>query len=228
METRTLDGHNGRSVTIDLCRSCQAFWFDPLESLSLTPGSTLALFRTIGEQPMPPAARPADASRCPRCRTLLLRTRDMQRDVRFEYWSCPGGHGRFTSFFDFLREKNFIRPLSPQQIAELRQNVQTVNCSNCGAAIDLASGSACAHCGSPLSMLDMKQAGLLVSQLQKAADRTQQPPDPSLPLELARARRDVEHAFAQFEGDDVWMRSASSHGLVWAGLNAIARWMKDT
>ena len=227
MDTQTLDGHNGRSITIDLCRSCQAFWFDPQESLSLTPGSTLGLFRTIGEEPVPPAARPSDTARCPHCKSLLRRTHDMQRDVRFEYWSCPGGHGRFTSFFDFLREKNFIRPLSPQQIEQLRQNVQTVNCSNCGAAVDLTRESACTHCGSPLSMLDMKQAGLLVSQLQNAAERTQRPPDPSLPLELARARRDVDHSFAQIEGDDLWLRSASSHGLVWAGLNAVARWMKD-
>jgi hypothetical protein len=228
MESQTLDAHNGRSVTIDLCRSCQAFWFDPRESLSLTPSSTLALFRTIGERPAPPAATPPEASRCPRCQARLRRTHDMQRDVRFEYWSCPDGHGRFTSFFDFLREKNFIRPLSPQQIEELRQNVQTVNCSNCGAAVDLTRGSACTHCGSPLSMLDMKQAGLLVGQLQKAVDRTQQPPDPSLPLELARARREVELSFGKLEGDDVWMRSAAAHGLVWAGLNAVARWMKDT
>jgi hypothetical protein len=228
MDTQTLDGHNGRPITIDLCRSCQAFWFDPRESLSLTPGSTLALFRIIGAEPARPAATPAQACRCPHCQALLGRTHDMQRDVRFEYWSCPNGHGRFTGFFDFLREKNFIRPLSPQQIDELRQNVQTVNCSNCGAAVDLATGSACTHCGSPLSMLDMQQAGRLVSQLRSAAERTQQPPDPSLPLELARARRDVEQALGQLERDDVWMRSASSHGLVWAGLNAIARWMKDT
>jgi hypothetical protein len=227
MDTQTLDGHNGRPVTIDLCGACQAFWFDPQESLSLTPGSTLALFRMIGEQPAPPGARSAETARCPHCKTLLRRTHDRQRDVRFEYWSCPHGHGRFTAFFDFLREKNFIRPLSPQQIEELRQNVQTVNCSNCGAAVDLTHGSACTHCGSPLSMLDMKQAGLLVAQLQEAADRTQRPPDPSLPLELARARRDVEQSFGALEGDDLWFRSASSGGLVWAGLNAVARWMKD-
>ena len=226
METHTLDGHLGRPVTIDLCHSCQAFWFDTRESVSLTPGSTLALFRIIGEHAARPQSR-ADTAKCPRCRARLRHTHDMQRDTRFQYFACPNGHGRLTTFFDFLKEKNFVRPLSAQQIAELRQNVQTVNCSNCGAAIDLSKGHACEHCGSPLSMLDMKQAEALVAQLQKAEDRTRQPPDPSLPLELARARRDVELSFAKLEGHGTWFDPDSSNDLVSAGLNAIARWMKS-
>jgi hypothetical protein len=227
METHTLDGHLGRPVTIDLCHSCQAFWFDTRESLSLTPGSTLTLFRIIGEHAAHPQAT-ADTAKCPRCRARLRHTHDMQRDTRFQYFACPKGHGRLTSFFDFLKEKNFIRPLSAQQIAELRRNVQTVNCSNCGAPVDLSKGTACEHCGSPLSMLDMKQAEALVSQLRKAEDRTRQPVDPSLPLELARARRDVEASFSKLEGHGGWLGPDSSNDLVWAGLNAIARWMKNT
>jgi DNA-directed RNA polymerase subunit RPC12/RpoP len=226
METHTLDGHLGRPVTIDLCHACQAFWFDARESLSLTPGSTLTLFRIIGER----AAHPhntAESAKCPTCRARLRRTHDMQRDTRFQYFACPNGHGRLTSFFDFLKEKNFIRPLSAEQIAELRRNVQTVNCSNCGAPVDLSKGHACDHCGSPLSMLDMKQAEALVAQLQKAEDRTRQPVDPSLPLELARARRDVELSFAKLEGQGTWFEPDSSNDLVAAGLNAIARWMKS-
>lgn len=226
METHTLDGHLGRPVTIDLCQSCQAFWFDARESVSLTPGSTLALFRIIGEHAARPRGR-AETSRCPRCQARLRHTHDRQRDTRFQYFVCPNGHGRLTSFFDFLKEKNFIRPLSPQQIAELRRNVQTVNCSNCGAPVDLSKGPACDHCGSPLSMLDMKQAEALVAQLQKAEDRTRQPVDPSLPLELARARRDVELSFAKLEGHGTWFEPDSSNDLVSAGLNAIARWMKS-
>jgi hypothetical protein len=226
METHTLDGHLGRPVTIDLCQSCQAFWFDARESVSLTPGSTLTLFRIIGEHAAHPQHK-GDMATCPRCRTGLRHTHDMQRDTRFQYFACPNGHGRLTSFFDFLKEKNFIRPLSPQQIAELRQNVQTVNCSNCGAPVDLTRGTACDHCRSPLSMLDMKQADALVAQLQKAENRTRQPVDPSLPLELARARRDVEFSFSRLEGNGTWLDPDSSNDLVWAGLNAIARWMKS-
>ena len=75
-------------------------------------------------------------------------------------------------------------------------------------------------------MLDMKQAEALVAQLQRAEDRTSQPVDPALPLELARARRDVDIAFKGFERDETWFQDASSAGLVGAGLNAVARWLK--
>lgn len=219
----TLDGHSGTTVAIDVCTGCQAFWFDPRESLQLTPGSTLKLFTLIGEQSARRKAAPAAVLRCPRCASRLLTTHDRQRSTPFRYWRCDHGHGRFITFFEFLREKDFIRPLTPGQIAELRQTIQTLNCSNCGAAIDLAAGGACAHCGSPVSMLDMKQAEQLVSQLRKASEP--RPIDPALPLELARARRDVEASFASAGSGREWWREASGSGLVEAGLSAVARWL---
>lgn len=226
MVEQTLDAHHGRPVVIDLCHPCQSFWFDAHESPSLAPGSTLTLFRVIGENVVPPARSRADLAKCPRCRSRLRRTHDRQRTTRFEYLRCPHGHGRLTTFFDFLREKNFIRPLTPEQIAELRRNIQIVNCSNCGGPVDLAHRTACDHCGSPLSMLDMTQAEALVAQLQKAEDRAAQPIDPALPLEMARARRDVEQAFAGLQRDELWWRDVTSAGLVAAGLGAVARWLK--
>jgi len=36
-------------VVIDVCLPCQSFWFDAHESVQLSPGGTLALFRLIGE-----------------------------------------------------------------------------------------------------------------------------------------------------------------------------------
>jgi Zn-finger nucleic acid-binding protein len=225
MQEETFDGHLERPVTIDICHLCQSFWFDARESVALTPGSTLALFRIIGEKLATPVRSNAELARCPRCKGHLRRTHDMQRATRFEYFSCPNGHGRLTSFFDFLREKDFIRPLTPQQVAELRQSVGSVNCSNCGAAVDLATGAACGHCGSPLSMLDMRQAGRLVEQLQKAEGRASQPVDPSLPLELLRARRDTERAFAGLPQDGTWMKDLGSMDLVSAGLSAVAKWL---
>jgi Zn-finger nucleic acid-binding protein len=226
MQEQKLDAHHGRSIDIDLCHPCQSIWFDTRESPSLTPGSTLSLFRVIGENISRPAGSRADLAKCPRCRARLRRTHDMQRATRFEYLSCPHGHGRLTTFFDFLLEKHFIRPLTAEQIAELRRNIQSVNCSNCGGPIDLTHGAACGHCGSPVSMLDMQQAEALVAQLRTAADRTAQPVDPALPLEMARARREVEQAFAGLQGDEAWWRDVTESGLVGAGLSAIARWLK--
>jgi hypothetical protein len=224
MPEATLDGRHGRPVSINLCHPCQAFWFDTHESLSLTPGSTLSLFRLIGEHAARRTTQSAQTPTCPHCRAPLRRTHDMQRTTRFEYLKCPNGHGRLTSFFDFLREKDFIRPLTAAQIAELRHNVQTVNCSNCGGPVDLNVGNACSHCGSPLSMLDLKQAEAMVAQLREA-DRGKGTVDPALPLDLLRAKRDVEAVFNSLETENRWLREVSGQDLVGAGLKIVARWL---
>ena len=228
MQEQTLDGRHGRAVPIDICHPCQSFWFDSHESISLTPGATLTLFRTIGEHVTRPQRSDGELAKCPRCKGRLRRTHDMQRATKFEYLSCPNGHGRLTTFFDFLREKDFVRPLTPQQIAELRQNVQSVNCANCGAPVDLSAGAGCPHCGTALSMLDMKQAERLVAQLQKADAREHEPIDPTLPVELARARRETELAFAKLEGGDQWYKDVTSLDLVGAGLKAVFRLIKNS
>jgi uncharacterized protein YbaR (Trm112 family) len=226
MHEETFDGHLDRAVVIDICHGCQCFWFDARESVALTPGATLALFRVIGEKLARTQHSNAELARCPRCKGRLRRTQDMQRATRFEYLNCPNGHGRLITFFDFLREKDFIRPLTAPQIAELRQNVGSVNCANCGGPVELSKGAACPHCGTALSMLDMKQAGKLVAQLQRAEDRAKQPVDPTLPIELLRARRETERAFADIHDDDLWFKDVMSTDLVGAGLTAIARWLK--
>ncbi len=231
MSAETLTGHLGTPVTIVICRACQAFWFDARESLQLAPRSTLALFRLIGDQLA--AAKPAAGAAgnegggvCPRCGLRLRPTQDRQRNTTFHYQRCPKDHGRFTTFYDFLREKDFVRPLSGEQLQALRLHVQAVNCANCGASVDLTTGSACGHCGSPLTMLDFRQAERLVAQLREA-DRSDRPVDPALPLELTRARREVTAAFDAFERDPNWYSSVAASGLVGAGLAAIGKWLKD-
>ena len=154
----------------------------------------------------------------------LRRTQDMQRTTRFEYFRCPNDHGRLIAFFDFLKEKDFIRPLTPQQIAELRKNVQIVNCSNCGAPVDLAKGSDCAHCGSPLSMLDMNQAERLVAQLREA-DSVQDRRSGSAARARAGAPRDRD-AFEGLPGHDSGTKESWSLGLVGAGLSELIRLLK--
>jgi hypothetical protein len=218
MTARTADGRLGTAVDVDFCTSCQAFWFDQYESLQLSPAATLQLFRVIGEHAIARRHPLSLAAKCPRCGSHLVQTHDMQRNVRFQYLRCPHDHGRLTPFFDFLREKNFIRPLSPEQLAELRRNVQSVNCSNCGAPVDVAHASVCGHCGSPLSMLDVAQAERLIAQLQHADERNQHV-DPALPMRLEQAKREVESAFAGLE------RAAAGPDLVAAGLEMLSRWL---
>ena len=225
MERHALAGHSRRAVEIDLCPPCQSLWFDSRESLALAPASTLALFRIIGDRTTRPRPSESELARCPRCKGRLRLTRDLQKATRFEYLACPNGHGRLTTFLEFLKEKQFVRALTPQQLADLRASVQAVNCANCGAAVDLGNRSACGHCGSPLSMLDMQQASILVAELQRA-DRSGQPVDPALPLNLERARRETEASFAGLVRDRSFLSDLSAGDLVSAGLQTFARWLR--
>jgi Zn-finger nucleic acid-binding protein len=226
MQSHALDAHLGREVQIDICAPCQAIWFDARENLQLTPGATLGVFRIIGEHVSRPVPQDREIARCPRCNAQLRRTQDMQRSTRFEYFRCPNEHGRLTAFFDFLKEKDFIKPLTPQQIGELRKNVQSINCSNCGAPVDLRKGQGCGHCGSPLAMLDMRQAERLIAQLREA-ERPDKAIDPALPLALAQARRQAESAFEGLPGRENWGNDMGSLDLVGAGLSALIRLLKQ-
>ncbi len=226
MAVHSLDGHLDTRIEIDGCAACQVFWFDSNESPRLSPASTLKLFSLIAEALPHRSGSLSRVPKCPRCGSRLVDTHDMQRNTRFSYSRCPHGHGRLTTFFNFLREKDFVRPLSAQQVDELRRNVQTVNCSNCGAPVDVATGSSCTHCGSPLSILDMQQAERVVEQLRHASEP--KAVDPALPLELARVRREVDATFAGSRDNISWWGDASTAGLVEAGLNAVARLLKKS
>jgi len=211
MAQLTVDAHYGRTVSLDLCHACGAFWFDVNESLALTPGAVLKLFVVIAERHAdrrPPSGSPT----CPRCRRTLALTSDMQRNVRFGYWRCPAEHGRFTTFAEFLREKNFVRPLSGQELEQLRASVTMIHCSSCGAPIDLEHTSTCGYCRAPVSVLDAKQVEAVVAQL-KHAETERQTVDPALPMRLMADRLHVESLFKSFD---------QSSGLVEAGLATVA------
>jgi len=169
MQHLSLDGKLGIPIGVDLCSACRVIWFDHLKDLQLAPAGTLNVFGLIASPNAAPAKPLPDTMRCPRCGVRLALTHDMQRTTRFQYWRCEAEHGHLMTFVDFLREKDFVRPLSPSEIDQLRQSVQTVNCGNCGAPIDLAKDSICGHCGAPLSILDPAQMARTVTQLQAAA-----------------------------------------------------------
>ena len=218
----TLDSRLGIPITAEVCPPCQAFWFDRGNDFQLSPRSTLELMKYIGEHSS--STRPVlrQDPMCPQCGTTLTLAHDIARNVRFTYWNCLNEHGHFIGFFEFLKEKNFIHPLSPREIQQLRQSVHTVNCTGCGASIDLATNSVCPYCHSAISMLDLKGQREMLEQLKQAA--VPKPVDPTLPLKLAMVERQTE---AQLQGldDDWWHDARSSGDLVLAGLNAIARWL---
>jgi len=218
---QALQGKYGQPLGLDLCFPCSIVWFDGFESLLLAPGAILTLFTSIhehrAEQQPRPLARPA----CPRCRVALVETHDRQRHVAFRYWRCPAEHGRLTTFVEFLREKDFVRPLAPAELADLKQRIRTIRCDGCGAGIDLERGSVCDYCRSPVSTLDPAHVERVLREL-SAAEEKRGTVDPALPARLAMDRLRVDDFFRRVEresGRDVELGAAI--GLVGAGIGAV-------
>jgi hypothetical protein len=219
MATVELDRKPLGSLTVDLCAQCQVIWFDTFESLQLTPGGTLDLFRAIHAAHRDSPRPLAPPLTCPRCETILAATQDIQHTTRFSYYRCRYGHGRLTPFFQFMREKNFIRPLEPRELARLAQNVKTIRCSSCGAPVDVAKSTTCGYCNSPLMVLDPDAVGRTLAELD-AAERRRTAPDPdrrgNAIIALAQLERDMARARAS-EGADFTV------DLVSLGFSALGR-----
>jgi DNA-directed RNA polymerase subunit RPC12/RpoP len=212
----------GGPLGIDVCTACHVIWFDRYEDLQISPAGTLELFAVISDHAGPTANSLSSILRCPRCQSRLSSTHDLQRATAFQYWRCDAEHGRLMTFIDFLREKDFVRPLTPQQLDELRQGVRTVNCSNCGAAIDLAKDSVCGHCGSAVSMLDPQQMARVVGQLRAAAagGRPREDPAPA----VARIGTSEGHSVdigALMRALNTEDRAASRPNLIEAGIGLL-------
>ena len=229
MTVQQFEGNYARSVALDICHPCVSLWFDGLESLALAPGAVLRLLVAMNDK-RPAERRPlSDRLTCARCRERLVLTTDMQRTTRFRYWRCPADHGHFITFFEFLREKNFVRPLSPAEVEQLKKNVRTVTCSSCGAPVNLNTGAACPYCRAPLSMLDAKQMDTVVAQLKREDARREEARhsglDPALAARLLQDRAAVERHFAA-DGCLLGDGSAESD-LVGAGMAALVSLLRS-
>lgn len=154
MAERSFEGRNGRQVTLDVCHTCRGLWFDTQESLQLSPGGTLRLFRELYDRRGERRHRDHRLPSCPRCDSKLELAHDLARNNRFQYARCAKQHGHFITFFQFLREKGIARDLSPRELTELRKHVDTLLCSDCGEPVRLANLTACVRCQAPLSLLD--------------------------------------------------------------------------
>jgi uncharacterized protein YbaR (Trm112 family) len=189
-------------VILDVCWDCHAIWFDQYESAQLSPASVMVLFRLIHEHRGQPVRPLADAMACPHCRAKLALTQDLQRTNRLTYHRCTAGHGRLTTFFQFLREKQFIRSLSQPEIDQLKARVAQVRCSGCGAVVDLARDAACGYCRSPISVLDAEAVEKTLAALSEA-DRKRTAPNSA---ELAVAFESLVATHKDAGGPGLWMR----------------------
>lgn len=154
MQTLDFERALGGRIALDFCFGCQLIWFDDHESTQLAPGGVLGVFKTFDANRAATRTAVPELLDCPRCSSRLTLTQDLQRATHFRYYRCGFGHGRLTPFVQFLLEKNFVRPLSGAELASLKARVRTIQCSNCGAAVDLQRDTACPYCRSPLSILD--------------------------------------------------------------------------
>jgi hypothetical protein len=199
MERRSLERKPFGRVELDLCFGCHAIWFDQYESASLTPGAVMELFRAIQSQRDAPPNPIADNPRCPMCRDRLQLTHDIQRTNRISYYRCPRGDGRFTTFFQFLREKNFVRSLTNPEIDRLRVHVAQVRCSGCGAPVDVARDAQCAYCRSPISILDADAVKKTIAELDEM-ERRRTTIDPQAAIDGLLAGKRFERKLARIEG----------------------------
>jgi predicted RNA-binding Zn-ribbon protein involved in translation (DUF1610 family) len=168
MQSHVLHGHSTERVTVDACFPCHVLWLDGHESLQLSAGGTLDLCRLIARHAEGPRQALAQRFACPRCRSALAHTHDLTRSGRFTYHRCAAGHGRMTPFFDFLREKHFVRTLTQAEVARMRQFIREVRCSSCGAAVNIERDAKCGHCGTALAMLDPQAVEKAVAALSNA------------------------------------------------------------
>jgi hypothetical protein len=199
MEAPSFERMYGRRLTIDVCHHCQCLWFDDQEFLQMTPGATLQLVASVAEDRSLTRQPWASPPRCPRCSRALAETHDLQRNTRFSYYRCPDGHGRFITYYQFLRAKNFVRPLSDEEVRELRARIQQINCANCGAPVDVERNAVCGHCRSPLAIVDPDQVRKTIQELKTAAEE-KTGVDATLPLSLAMERLRAERVFADSPG----------------------------
>lgn len=59
--------HHGE-VILDLCYACQGIWFDDFESVQITPGGIIELFKLLNEHRDDLRQPLRDPLHCPRCR----------------------------------------------------------------------------------------------------------------------------------------------------------------
>ena len=174
MSLYSLPGHYNQSIDIDVCHDCNALWFDQWESSKLSPDGTVALFQLINERggaSSTASSKFGQGLRCVTCRTGMRLTNDRVKNTRFVYQACPKGHGRLTTFYNFLAEKQFVRELTQQERAKLAASVQQIKCSSCAAPVHIGKTDACEYCRAPVSVFDREAAKKAIDHYLKERHR---------------------------------------------------------
>lgn len=186
MTPLALEGHYASQVHIDLCARCHWVWFDALESVRLSGLGWVQLLRHMLAATRVGGVQPQNLA-CVHCASTLKPVRNLSRFGRSAAMECPKGHGQYQNFSLLLAERGLLRPLNTRDWRSLQAEGHELECLNCGAGIELDGAEArspavelggvrpevaptqtpvppCAHCDSPLAMLDLPRlcAALLV------------------------------------------------------------------
>jgi TFIIB-like protein len=231
MEAVPLEGTYRGPMTIDVCTACRGFWFDSGEQFRLTPAATLQLVRRVEASRDQPRQRVGTRLTCPRCTLTLGLTYDLIRDDKYRYYRCPDHHGIFMPFFEFLRSQGLVRGLTPPEMDTLKKKLVSINCSSCGAPIDLQTETRCASCGSSLAIVDMDHLGDALRQLDadaRAAAPAAAPPPPAAapPDEIVASwRRDLEER-RRIEEEDRGDRRSNQVDLLDIGVTLLSELLR--
>jgi hypothetical protein len=228
MAVHALASVAGGTLELDLCFACHGIWFDPQENLKLSPAAVVELFGLLharrDEVRQPLALKMA----CPHCSRSLVQGFDVVKSGRYMTYRCPLRHGRFSTFSSFMIEKGFVRQLTQLEIHDMAQRVAVINCTGCGAPVDLRKDLACPHCRSAFSLLDPKAVEQALQGYAKAASgagaiKIPELADALVMLERDRLKAEREakanrSAFAADDGPsfDLW---AVGLAMVWNALN---------
>lgn len=172
MEKRRFERMHHGEVILDLCFHCHGIWFDEFESVQITPGGIIELFRLIHEHRDDLRLPLRDVLQCPRCDERLLHGQDVSKHGgRFNYHRCLQKHGRFTPFAQLMIEKGFVRQLNDREIDDLAAKVGSIRCTGCGAPVDIRKDHACQHCRAPIAILDPDAVDKALARLDQAETR---------------------------------------------------------
>ena len=154
MTVLSLESKLGQPLELDLCFGCHGIWVDGNESQQMTPQSVLTLFAQLHDHKDDPTQALKSRMRCPRCPSDLTRGTDRTRSGEYVVYRCANRHGRFGTFSSFMVEKGFVRHLNPVEVKALAHQIKAIQCSSCGASVDLRKNDKCSHCGAAFALLD--------------------------------------------------------------------------
>ncbi|TAG66973.1 MAG: hypothetical protein EAZ24_15850 [Burkholderiales bacterium] len=180
----------------------------------------MSLFQLIHERggtASSAGAKLGEGLRCLSCGDGMKTVNDRVKGTRFVYQSCRHGHGRLTTFYNFLSEKQFVRELTQAERTKLCATVRQVQCSGCGAPVDLSKHDACAYCRAPISVFDRDAARKAIDHYLR--ERHKQVPNDRPSIEYGHSPRSRE----RWDAWDTLYAADLASDLLWALGRAATR-----